>query len=53
MANRELWESLFEKLNTLEKNHQVTFVKVKGHSGENVWNERADHLAVMASQGEI
>lgn len=53
VANKDLWESLFDKLDILEKNHQVTFVKVKGHSGENLWNERADRLAVRASQGEV
>ena len=52
VANKDLWESLFDKLNTLEKNHQVTFVKVKGHSG-NTWNEKVDRLAVRASQGEV
>lgn len=53
VANRDLWENLFEGLGELQKEHKVTFIKVKGHSGENIWNERADRLAVKASQGGI
>ncbi len=40
VANRELWEEL-DKLNA---NHQVTWQWVKGHSGDE-GNERADELA--------
>ena len=52
VANRELWESLFEKLDILGENHTITFIKVKGHSG-NMLNERVDRLAVLASKGEV
>lgn len=44
VENRELWEELIE-LKDRFKN--VTFTKVKGHSGH-VWNERADELANKA-----
>ncbi len=40
VKNRELWEELEELL----KPHQVTFIKVKGHS-DNVFNNRCDELA--------
>jgi len=40
VANRELWEEL-DKLNA---NHQVTWQWVKGHSGDE-GNDRADELA--------
>lgn len=52
IANRDLWENLFEGLSALEKEYKVTFIKVKGHSG-NLFNERVDRLAVKASQGEV
>lgn len=38
--NMDLWE----ELDALTKFHDVTFIKVKGHSGD-YWNERADKLA--------
>ena len=40
VKNRELWEKLYE----FTKVHQVTFVKVKGHS-DNAYNNRCDFLA--------
>lgn len=40
--NEEIWNMLIDELNRLE-NHQVTFNKVKGHSG-NQWNEYVDAL---------
>ena len=46
VKNKEIWEELYN----LTKTHKVNFIKVKGHSGENVWNERADRLAVKASK---
>ena len=53
VANRELWETLFNYLSIFkEKGLTVKFEKVKGHSG-NTWNEKVDRLAVRASQGEI
>jgi ribonuclease HI len=44
--NPDLWERLL----TLCDRHEVDFVWVRGHSG-NAENERADVLAVNASQG--
>lgn len=40
VKNRELWEELEE----LTKMHEVTFIKVKGHS-DNEYNNRCDELA--------
>jgi ribonuclease HI len=52
VANKDLWENLFQMLNELEEDYQITFIKVKGHS-MNTWNERADRLAVRASKGDL
>lgn len=52
VANRELWESLFKYLDILKEKHSISFIKVKGHSG-NFMNEKVDKLAVLASKGEI
>jgi ribonuclease HI len=43
VKNRDLWERLVE----LSKNHDVEWVKVKGHSGLH-YNERCDELATQA-----
>ncbi len=43
VKNRELWE----KLEELIKPHEVTFIKVKGHS-DNEFNNRCDELARVA-----
>jgi ribonuclease HI len=43
VANRELWLELIGE----KERHQVTFTKVKGHSGVDL-NERVDRLAVEA-----
>ncbi|HDP95903.1 MAG TPA: ribonuclease HI [Candidatus Aminicenantes bacterium] len=40
VENRDLWERLLELVESLD----ISFVKVKGHSGDR-WNERADALA--------
>ncbi|MFF2093247.1 ribonuclease HI [Paenibacillus sp. NPDC058174] len=40
VENQDLWKSLWE----LMKLHQVTYIKVKGHS-DNEWNNRCDELA--------
>lgn len=40
VKNRELWE----ELESLIKEHEVTFIKVKGHS-DNEFNNRCDELA--------
>lgn len=43
VANRDLWEPLIDAF--LERQHEITFTWVKGHSG-NELNEIADQLAV-------
>lgn len=43
VKNRELWE----ELERLIKEHEVTFIKVKGHS-DNEYNNRCDELARKA-----
>ena len=45
VANTDLWKELLE----LTKIHNVTFVKVKGHT-DNEYNNRCDELAVMESK---
>ena len=40
VKNRELWE----EMDRLIQNHNVTFIKVKGHS-DNEYNNRCDELA--------
>ncbi len=40
VKNKELWEELYE----LTKVHDVTFIKVKGHS-DNEYNNRCDEMA--------
>ena len=45
VKNQELWRELLEQANI----HQVTWIKVKGHS-DNPWNNRADELAVAATE---
>lgn len=45
VLNRDLWEDLLEVLQA----HEVSFVWVRGHSGDRE-NERCDALAVAASQ---
>lgn len=46
VKNRELWEELSE----LVDKHNVTFIKVKGHS-DNEYNNRCDELARSAIKG--
>lgn len=43
VENKELWQRLWELMGI----HEVTYVKVKGHS-DNPWNNRCDELAVGA-----
>lgn len=45
VKNKELWEELYK----LTQKHQVTFIKVKGHS-DNEYNNRCDELARNAIQ---
>ena len=40
VENQDLWKSLLAQMEL----HQVTYVKVKGHS-DNEWNNRCDQLA--------
>lgn len=44
VENRDLWERLL----ALTRRHEVSFVKVKGHSNDQ-WNNRCDELAVAAA----
>ncbi len=46
VANRDLWEALFEL--ALDGERTVTFRWVKGHSGD-PWNDEVDRLAVEAA----
>lgn len=43
VKNRELWEELYD----LTQKHKTTFIKVKGHS-DNELNNRCDYLATSA-----
>lgn len=43
VKNKELWQELY----TLTKQHEVKFIKVKGHS-DNEYNNRCDELARLA-----
>lgn len=43
VKNRELWEELY----ALTQKHKTTFIKVKGHS-DNELNNRCDYLATSA-----
>lgn len=43
VKNKELWQELYN----LTKQHEVKFIKVKGHS-DNEYNNRCDELARLA-----
>lgn len=43
VENKDLWERLLD----LNEQHQVEFIKVKGHA-DDPWNNRCDQLAVAA-----
>ncbi len=43
VKNKELWQELYD----LTKTHEVTFIKVKGHS-DNEYNNRCDEMARKA-----
>ncbi|HUH35078.1 MAG TPA: ribonuclease HI [Moheibacter sp.] len=45
--NPDLWKNFLIQY----RKHQVKFQWIKGHAG-NVWNERADELAVAAANGK-
>jgi ribonuclease HI len=45
VENRELWEEMIQYVNQ----HKVSWIKVKGHSDDEL-NNRVDQLAVAASQ---
>ena len=44
VKNQELWKILDELLNDFKKKYNVSFKKVRGHSGI-YWNEVCDRLA--------
>ena len=46
IKNRDLWE----RFDTLSKNHHIQFKWVKGHA-ENAYNNRCDILATQAADG--
>lgn len=46
VKNKELWQELYD----LTKQHDVKFIKVKGHS-DNEYNNRCDELARLAIKG--
>ncbi len=46
VKNKELWQELYN----LTKQHNVKFIKVKGHS-DNEYNNRCDELARLAIKG--
>jgi ribonuclease HI len=48
VANRDLWEPLID---LVERRGDVAFQWVKGH-GDDVWNHRADQLAVEAAMSQ-
>ncbi len=43
VKNKELWQELYD----LTKTHEVTFIKIKGHS-DNEYNNRCDEMARKA-----
>ena len=45
VANKDLWMRLLVQV----EKHEIEFIKVKGHA-DNVYNNRCDELAVMASK---
>jgi ribonuclease HI len=47
-TNMDLWHQLYG----LNKYHNVSFIKIKGHSGD-YWNERADRLADEARRSKV
>lgn len=44
VKNVELWKKLDYELEKINKNYDIEFVKVKGHS-DNEWNNKCDQLA--------
>ena len=44
VKNKELWEQLIPYFS----NPVFTFIKVKGHGGDNTWNDEVDKMAVAA-----
>ncbi|MFD2115371.1 ribonuclease HI [Paenibacillus yanchengensis] len=46
VENQDLWKELWE----LMQMHEVTYIKVKGHS-DNKWNNRCDELARAGIKG--
>jgi ribonuclease HI len=48
VENQDLWKSLLEQMNQ----HDVSYVKVKGHS-DNEWNNHCDKLAREAIKSQV
>jgi ribonuclease HI len=48
VENQDLWKSLLEQMNQ----HEVSYVKVKGHS-DNEWNNHCDKLAREAIKSQV
>ena len=49
VANKDLWEALIPFFEDM----RFGFYKVKGHTGENDWNDYVDKLAVKAKTQEV
>lgn len=48
VENQDLWKSLLDQMN----HHEVSYVKVKGHS-DNEWNNHCDKLAREAIKSQV
>ena len=48
VKNRDLWEALYREA----QNHELEWVWVRGHSGDE-WNERVDRLATEAREALV
>lgn len=52
VKNKVLWQTLDKILTNMDKNYEIVFKKVAGHSG-NKWNEVCDRLANKAMENNI
>ena len=46
--NKNVWEAL---INQVERHHNVLWIKIKAHSGNN-YNDRVDKLAALAAKNQ-